>query len=156
MKRIDDQLLNETSQQAKESPRLRMNYNFHTDLNDPVNRLLNAMMPGSYIRPHRHLSPPKEEIFLVLRGEVILFIFDELGNVTEQILLNPQKGNYGAELAAGTWHGLLVMEPGTVLYEIKQGPFSPLVSDDLAPWSPDAGDVEKVKQYMEHLASQVI
>ena len=67
MKIIDKQLLDKTNEQAKQSPRLRMNYNFHERLDDPVNRLLNAMEPGSYIRPHRHLDPDKDEIFLLLR-----------------------------------------------------------------------------------------
>ena len=57
MKIINEQLLDETTARAKQSPRLRMNYNFHEELDDPVNRLLNAMEPGTYIRPHRHLKP---------------------------------------------------------------------------------------------------
>lgn len=74
MKIIDKQLLDKTSEQAKQSPRLRMNYNFHERLDDPVNRLLNAMEPGSYIRPHRHLDPDKDEIFLLLRGKAVVFL----------------------------------------------------------------------------------
>ena len=66
MKIIDEQLLNETQAKAMKSPRLRMNYNFHEQLDDPINRLLNAMEPGTYLRPHRHLNPAKDEIFLLL------------------------------------------------------------------------------------------
>ena len=79
MKIIDKQLLDKTSEQAKQSPRLRMNYNFHERLDDPVNRLLNAMEPDTYIRPHRHLNPDKDEIFLLLRGKAVVFIFDDQG-----------------------------------------------------------------------------
>jgi len=155
MKRIDNQLLNEVSARAKVSPRLRMNYNFHERLDDPVNRLLNAMEPGTYLRPHRHSTPPKDEIFLVLRGEVMLFVFGEDGNITEKLLLNPLKGTYGAELIAGTWHGLMVLEPDTVLYEIKKGPFSPLVPEDFASWSPEVDDTEQVKKYMAYLTENI-
>ena len=77
MKLITEQLLDETTARAKVNPRLRMNYNFHEDLDDPVNRLLNAMEPGTYLRPHRHLNPDKDEVFLLLRGKAAVFIFDE-------------------------------------------------------------------------------
>ena len=70
MKIINEQLLDETQAKALQSPRLRMNYNFHEKLDDPINRLLNAMEPGTYLRPHRHLNPAKDEIFLLLRGKV--------------------------------------------------------------------------------------
>ena len=94
MKIINKQLLDETSERAKQSPRLRMNYNFHEQLDDPVNRLLNAMEPDTYIRPHRHLNPDKDEIFLLLRGKAMLFIFDNDGNITEKLLLDPLAGSY--------------------------------------------------------------
>lgn len=140
---------------ALQSPRLRMNYNFHERLDDPINRLLNAMEPGTYLRPHRHLNPAKDEIFLLLRGKVAVFLFDEEGNITEKTILNPKEGAYGAEIKAGTWHGLLVLESGSVIYEIKQGPFAPLAPENLAPWSPEAEDTEGVKKYLEWLESQI-
>ena len=145
MKIINEQLLDETQAKALQSPRLRMNYNFHERLDDPINRLLNAMEPGTYLRPHRHLNPAKDEIFL----------FDEEGNITEKTILNPKEGAYGAEIKAGTWHGLLVLESGSVIYEIKQGPFAPLAPENLAPWSPEAEDTEGVKKYLEWLESQI-
>ena len=147
MKIINEQLLDETQAKALQSPRLRMNYNFHERLDDPINRLLNAMEPGTYLRPHRHLNPAKDEIFLLLRGKVAVFLFDEEGN--------PKEGAYGAEIKAGTWHGLLVLESGSVIYEIKQGPFAPLAPENLAPWSPEAEDTEGVKKYLEWLESQI-
>ena len=42
MKIIDEQLLNEVGAQAKESPRLRMNYNFHQSLDELCHRLSDA------------------------------------------------------------------------------------------------------------------
>ena len=83
MKIINEQLLDETQAKALQSPRLRMNYNFHERLDDPINRLLNAMEPGTYLRPHRHLNPAKDEIFLLLRGKVAVFLFDEEGGVVD-------------------------------------------------------------------------
>lgn len=151
MKRIDEPLLNETTELAKQSPRLRMNYNFHEELNDPVNRLLNAMEPGTYLRPHRHQNPDKDEMFLLLRGKVAVFIFDEDGEIEETCLLDPAKGMYGVEIKAGVWHGLLVLESGSVIYEVKQGPFAPLSLENFASWSPDAVDREGIRRYLERL-----
>lgn len=151
MKLITEQLLDETTAKAKINPRLRMNYNFHEELDDPVNRLLNAMEPGTYLRPHRHLNPDKDEVFLLLRGKAAVFIFDESGNVTETITLCPTEGVYGAEIKAGVWHGMLIIESGSVVYEVKKGPFAPLSPENLAPWSPAAEDKEAADAYIKKL-----
>lgn len=155
MKIIDQLLLDNTTERAKQSPRLRMNYNFHEELDDPVNRLLNAIEPGSYVRPHRHLNPNKDEIFLLLRGKAMLYLFDDEGKITEKLLLDPLAGSYGAEIKPGVWHCLLVLESGTVVYEVKPGPFAPLSQENMAPWSPDPDDKEGVDEYLDYLAGQV-
>lgn len=150
---IDKKLLDETTLRAKQSPRLRMNYNFHRTTDDPVNRLLNAMEPGTYLRPHRHTNPDKNEVFLLLRGKAALFLFDGEGNVTQKVILDPSAGTYGGEIPPGVWHTLLVMESGSVVYEVKQGPFSPLSPENMAPWSPPVEDAAEAAKYMAHLAS---
>lgn len=151
---INEALLNETTERAKQSPRLRMNHNFHERLDDPVNRMLNALEPGTYLRPHRHLNPDKDEIFLLLRGRVAVFLFDDDGNVSRIQILDPKDGVYGAEIKAGTWHSLLVLESGSVIYEIKEGPFVPLSADNFAPWSPSPEETEAVRRYMELLTTK--
>lgn len=155
MKIIDEQLLNETQEKAKLSPRLRMNYNFHDSLDATINRLINAMEPDTYLRPHRHLNPDKEEIFLLLRGRVAVFIFDDNGNITQNFILDPRNGMYGAEIPAGVWHGLLVLDDGAVVYEIKEGPYAPLSLDNLAPWSPDADNRDEVVKYLAWLRDNI-
>lgn len=155
MKRIDQKLLDETTEKAKQSPRLRMNYNFHEHLNDPINRLINAMEPGSYLRPHRHLNPDKDESFLILRGKAAIFIFDEEGNITEQLILDPLAGNYGAEIKAGIWHGLLVLESGSVIYEVKPGPYVAVSPENFASWSPEPENTIEVEKYLSYLKQQM-
>ncbi|MDR2118965.1 MAG: WbuC family cupin fold metalloprotein [Tannerellaceae bacterium] len=155
MKIIDENLLNETTEKAKRSPRLRMNHNFHECLDEPVNRLINAMEPGTYLRPHRHINPDRDEAFLILRGKTAVFIFNELGNIEEQLLLDPQSGVYGAEIKAGVWHGLIVLETGTVLYEIKNGPYVPVSPANFAPWSPEPEDTGAVQEYLAFLTRQI-
>jgi len=155
MKIIDNQLLDKVAEEAKASPRRRMNYNFHEHTDDLLNRLINAIEPDSYVRPHRHLNPDKEEIFLVLRGKAAFFVFDEEGNITKKLILSPAEGVYGAELEAGAWHSLLVLEEDTVIYEIKQGPYAPLPPENLATWSPPQENQEAVAQYMDWLKGQI-
>ena len=155
MKIIDTHLLNETTERAKKSPRLRMNYNFHETPDDPVNRLLNALEPDTYLRPHRHCNPDKNEIFLLLRGKVAVFLFDDIGRITDTILLDPQKGYYGGEIQSGIWHGLLVLESGTVIYEIKEGPFAPLKPENMAPWSPSTDDTKGIEAYLKKLQLEI-
>jgi len=134
---IDRQLLDETSGKAANNVRLRMNYNIHKSLEDPVNRMLNALEPGTYLRPHRHRTPPKTESYIVLRGELDVLIFDDEGNTTQKITLNPETGNYGIDIPAGIWHSMIIKQPGTVIYEVKEGPFTPIATEDFAPWSPE-------------------
>ena len=151
MKLIDETLLDDVSAQAIASPRLRMNHNFHADLDDPLNRFLNAMEPGTYFPPHRHLNPDKDEVFLVLRGSIVIFLFDERGTVLSSTEVSPRKGVYGMELEAGTWHSLVVLEPATVVYEVKRGPFAPLSPENTADWAPSPADATAAKEYTERL-----
>lgn len=151
MKIIDQELLNSVSEQAKESPRLRMNHNFHESMDASIHRMLNALEPNSYLPPHRHKNPDKEEVYLVLRGSLLAILFDEEGNVIKKLNLNPAKGNYGIEIPAGVWHSIVVLESNTVIYEIKQGPFSPLTPENLAPWAPAATDEDGIKAYIQRM-----
>ena len=155
MKLINNQLLDEVTARAKVSPRLRMNYNFHKELDEPVNRLLNALEPDTYLRPHRHCNPDKNEIFILLRGKVVVFLFDDEGRITDTILMDPLNGCYGGEIPPGIWHGLLVLESGSVIYEVKEGPFTPLTPENMASWSPPVEDTEKVKDYLEKLKKYI-
>ncbi len=149
MKLITEKLLNEVSNQAKQNERLRMNYNFHESMDEPIHRLLNALEPDTYLPPHRHSNPDKEEVYLVLRGSLLAITFDDNGTILTSDILSPAKGTYGVEIPAGTWHSIIVLEPNTVIYEIKQGPYAPIIPSNIAPWAPIASDNEGVKRYIE-------
>lgn len=83
---IDNKILDSLTAQAKESPRLRMNLNFHQSLDEKCHRFLNAVEPGANIPIHRH--PEKEESFVVLRGRIRWHFYDDTGNETERVLLD--------------------------------------------------------------------
>ena len=140
LKIISPDLLTGLTQKANQSHRKRMNYNFHDDLADPINRMLNALEPGTYIQPHKHEYPDKREIFIVLRGSLVVVFFDNSGNPIEFVFLDPENGNFGVEVPVGTWHSLFALESGTVIYEVKDGPYSPLDDKNFAPWAPREGE----------------
>ncbi len=126
-----------------------MNYNFHR-LEDPVNRMLNALEPGTYIQPHKHENPDRFEVFLALRGKFAVIIFDETGNITDCSILDPISGNYGVEIPARTYHTLIALESGSVAYEIKEGPYMPAIAKNFAPWAP-AENTENAMPYLQSL-----
>lgn len=118
---IDDNLLNQVSQEAKSSKRLRMNYNFHSSLDEKCHRMLNAVEPGTDVPIHRH--PTKDESFVILRGKVRSTTYNDDGSIKESVVLSHEKGVYGVDIPKGVWHKLESLEPNSVIFECKEGPF---------------------------------
>ena len=129
MKVIDNNLIDSVVAQAKESPRLRMNYNFHESLDDKCHRLLNALEPGTVVPVHRH--PTKDESFVILRGKIRVNTYNDAGEVTESVVLSPADGKYGVDIAKNVWHGVECLESGSVIFEVKEGPFVPRDKDGI-------------------------
>lgn len=139
MKRIDQTLLTTLSTQAAASPRKRAHHNLHPQLDDPAQRLCIAMEPGTYVRPHRHMQPETWEILLILSGAVALLIFDESGKVLERIELAAGGEVTAVEIPANTWHAVASLKTGTVVFEVKQGPYAPISEVNYASWAPAEG-----------------
>jgi len=129
MKIIDNDLLNEVSAKAVDSARLRMNYNFHETLNSKAQKLLNALEPGTELPIHRHLHT--SESYILLRGKIKVLVYNEAKELLDSIELNPSEGKYGVDIPAGEWHTLEVLESGSVIYEVKDGPYTPLTAEDI-------------------------
>ncbi len=123
IKIIDRNLISQVVEEAKHSPRLRMNYNFHYSLEDKCQRLLNALEPGTILPIHRH---DVDEMWIVLKGKLRLNIHDDNQNIMDSYILTPKEGKYGVNIPAGTWHSLESMESGTVIVEVKEGPYKPI------------------------------
>ena len=150
MKIVTRELLLNLSDQARTSPRLRKNYNFHPSDESRCHRLLNAIEPASYIRPHRHLDPEKEEAFILMSGRLGIILFSDEGKVTETVLLSQENGNLAADLPHGVYHTAISLDPGTVFYETKAGPYLPLSDSEKAFWAPIDNAVEAT-DYLEQL-----
>ena len=119
---IDNNLMSEVSAQAKSSPRLRMNYNFHKSLDEKCHRMLNAVEPGTEIPIHRH--PEKDESFVILKGKVKVTTYNDKGVLKDYVILSQEIGQYGVNIPKNVWHTLEAMEP-SMLFECKEGPFVP-------------------------------
>jgi cupin fold WbuC family metalloprotein len=151
-RRIDGHLLDGVSRAAGDAPRRRKNHNFHAHESDPCNRLLNAIEPGSYVAPHRHLDPSKGETALIVRGRLGVVVFDDAGRPTDTLVLEPGGEVVGVDLPPGTWHAIVSLAPGSVFFEAKAGPWQPLAADECAPFAPAEGDPEAAA-YLAELES---
>ncbi|HEE3523361.1 WbuC family cupin fold metalloprotein [Klebsiella pneumoniae] len=136
MKQITMSDMQQQSAAAVQSPRLRAHHNFHPELSDSVQRLAIAMEPGTYVRPHRH--PHTFELLLPLRGRFVVLNFDDRGTVTHRAILG--ETCTVLEMAAGTWHAVLSLDTGGIIFEVKHGGYQPVAADDYAHWAPAEGE----------------
>lgn len=137
---IDAGLLARLLDEARRSARHRVNYNFHRTPAEAPNRFLNVMLEGTYVAPHRHLTVPKPELFVVLEGRVRLFVFDDAGAVTASWSLGRDASAFGIDIAPGVWHTLAVEGPHAVLLEVKPGDYDAATDKQFAPWAPREGE----------------
>ena len=119
---IDNKILNDLTRRAQNSPRLRMNLNFHQSLDEKCHRFLNAIEPGSMVPIHHH--PTKEESFILLKGKLRVTTYNDDGTVIKSLVLDPQEGRYGVNIGKNVWHTIEALE-SSVIFECKEGPFVP-------------------------------
>lgn len=158
MKIFASKYLTDLTGRAKKSPRLRENYNIHKSYQDPVQRLFNAIEFGSYIRPHRHLTEPREELLIAIRGYMALITFDDSGCIKKVLHLGSEKYGdkmaVGVELSPDTWHTVVALQPGCLILEIKAGPFLSCQSKDFAKWAPEEGSIDATN-YLHELMVKI-
>lgn len=147
---IDQSLMASLSEAAEQTPRGRVHRNFHPDDAYPAHRLLVAIEPGSYVPPHRHLSSAKDETLLVLRGSLGVVFFDTQGIIERSVVLRAGGETLGVDVPHGVFHSVLALEPGTVIFEAKAGPYVPIAPEERAAWAPSEGDGE-VASYLAML-----
>lgn len=152
MQIVDTNLLDQVTAQARTAPRLRKNHNLHKSDASCCHRLLNAIEPGSYIRPHRHLDVEKDETFVCLRGRLGVVTFDEKGEVQESVLLEACGEKLAADVPHGTYHTAVSLEPGTIFFEAKAGPYLPLLTDEKGEFAPEEGSPE-ASDYLARLTA---
>lgn len=147
---IGKETLQSLSEQAKINPRLRKNQNFHLTNEAQCHRLLNALEPGTYVQPHRHLASEKDETLLVLSGRIGVLIFDEQGQVVQKIILSAQESHFGLTIPVGAFHSMVALETNSVFFEAKAGPYVAIAENERANWSPMEG-AEEAANYLEKM-----
>lgn len=148
---ITQESLNDLLVQARNSPRRRTPHNFHPHHNHPCHRLLNGLCPDTYIRPHCHLDPNKDETMIVLKGTIGVLFFDTNGAVTNTFLLKAGGEQLGLTIPVGQFHSLVALEDAVFL-ESKAGPYLALSEPETAPWAPAEQDSDAAN-YRERLKS---
>ena len=127
---INQALLDELTTQAKASPRLRMNLDLRNSPEDKSQRMLNALEPGTPFPIHRHRQ--SSETVVCLRGRLVEEFYDELERrCVESIELSPNGPVVALNIPIGQWHTVRVLESGTVIMEVKDGPYEPLTDVDV-------------------------
>lgn len=149
---LDAALLAQKAADAAANPRLREIHRLHLEDGESLHRMLNAIQPGSYVRPHRHLTPPKAESFILLQGSLGFVQFDEDGGVRPEdcLLLDRERGAFGVDAREGRYHAIFALVPDTVAFEVKPGPYSPISDKEFASWAPAEGDAG-AKAYLKAL-----
>lgn len=127
--KISQAVLDELTAQAKASPRLRMNMDLRNSASDGSQRMLNAIEPGSPLPIHRHKHTT--ETVVVLRGRLVWEYYDELDRTcTESIEVCPNGPVVALNIPAGQWHTVRALESGSVILEMKDGPYEPTGPED--------------------------
>lgn len=126
---LTTETLDALSAKAKACERLRMNLDLRTSTADQSQRMLNALEPGTQVPIHRH--PNTSETIVLLRGSIKELFYDDKGNVTESVVLKAGIEPSAMNIPAGVWHTLECLEPGTILFEAKDGAFEPRREEDI-------------------------
>lgn len=129
MQLIDKILLDSITEEAQTNVRLRKNFNFHKNLNSASQRLLNAVEPGTVFPVHRHQHT--DETCILLRGRIRALFYNTSGVLTDEVELDPLSGEYGVNIPAGQWHTFEVLKSGSIIFESKDGPYSPITEENI-------------------------
>lgn len=122
--------MDDLTEQAKASPRLRMNLDLRNSPEDQSQRMLNALEPGTVLPIHRHRK--SSETVVCLRGKLVEEFYDEVERIcTDRIELSPNGPVVAVNIPIGQWHTVRVIESGTVIMEVKDGPYVPTGSEDI-------------------------
>jgi cupin fold WbuC family metalloprotein len=152
---FSSEFLDLLSQQAEQASRQRQHKNIHQHYNESCQRLFNAIGIDSYIRPHRHSIDPKDECLIAVRGRMAVVVFDDIGQVSQIIRFGAQVNEaqqaigVGVNLSAGVWHTVIAEVTGSILFEVKSGPFNPEQAKEYAPWAPAENTPDAIEYLME-------
>ena len=128
--KITQTILDNLTEQAKASTRLRINLDLRNSESDESQRMLNAIEPGSQLPIHRHQKT--SETMVCLRGKLRVEYYDELERTcTDSFIIEPGGGNVAVSIPIGIWHTVHALESGTCILEMKDGKYEPIQDCDV-------------------------
>ncbi|GAB4518379.1 MAG: WbuC family cupin fold metalloprotein [Anaerolineae bacterium] len=158
MRTITETLITELIEQAAQSPRKRTIYRLH-EHEEPVQRMINALVPGTYITPHKHGQPPKVELLSIVRGRVAALHFTPEGHIAGVYLLDAAGELRIVDIPPGEYHCMVALTPCAVL-EIVQGPYDAATHKQFADWAPHEGQpgtetyLQQLEAHIHHVISE--
>lgn len=144
IKLLTQELLDEVATNSRRNPRQRQNYNFHDLSSEKVQRFVNVLQPGTYVRPHRHLRPDAVngfELFVVIQGELGIIILNENGQILHKQRVSAAGPTRAVELPEGTVHTVVALAADTAILEFKEGPYDLETDKDFLTDFPAEGTV---------------
>lgn len=139
MHKITKDRLDKLSQEAAGNRKKRAALQLHNHT-DPVLKLLNALEPETYIQPHKHFLKNCQELFVGLRGRLIIILFDSQGDIVDHVLIGPKEEITIFEVPEDTWHTILPLENGSLVMEVIKGPYKKELFKKFASWAPSEDD----------------
>ncbi|MCX6231741.1 MAG: WbuC family cupin fold metalloprotein [Bacteroidetes bacterium] len=154
MIKIDSAFVEVIAENAKLSERKRASFNLHKSYDDKLQRFVNAIEPYSYVQPHKHENPDKREIFIIIKGKMLVVSFDDNGNIADHFILDAGKDKFAIEIPEKIYHSIFSLESGSIAIEIKDGPYMPSNDKIFATWAPKEGD-EQCKAYIDGILQKL-
>ena len=151
---FDEALILRALEGSRSSPRKRIILPLHLDDDEVLNRMLNAVQPGSYVRPHRHTSPPKAESLVVLRGSFGFFTFEDDGEIKTASIIGAGSQVVGIDVRPKVFHTFIALQEDSVVFEVKPGPYVKMLDKDFAAWAP-AEFSSGVEEYLAKLSGSL-
>lgn len=149
---IERSLVPRLAREAREGNRMRALVRFHQH-EEPIQRMVNVLLEGSYVRPHRHRDPDKTEVFIALQGKGVVFTFDDEGTLDGHQVIDREEC-WGVEIPPGVWHMVAALTPEAAFYEVIDGPYDSATHKRFAPWAPPEGD-EAAPAYLASLLARL-
>jgi cupin fold WbuC family metalloprotein len=153
MRAITTSFIADLMQQAANSPRKRAIFRLH-EHEEPIQRMVNALMPGTYVAPHKHENPDKVELFSILVGRIACVQFSERGEVDQVIVLDAEGDTRVVDIPPRVYHALVALAPSAAL-EIIQGPYEAATHKKFAPFAPPE-DSPEATAYLRELEAKLI
>lgn len=143
---INDSLLRATNSTRRRHPKI-----LH-EPGDEFNRVVNFILPDSYMQPHLHPGEEKIEHIYLIQGKIAVLFFDDRGTVQEVVVLE-QGLLEQVEVPAFTWHTYVMLSEYAISYETMMGLYEPKTWKKFAEWAPPENSAESLS-YLNSLKAE--